>query len=273
MKRSIFVLAIVAILTATSNTFANLIDGLIANYSFSGNANDVSGNDHHGTVYGATLTIDRFGNTNRAYSFNGISDYISVPYTDAFQLPVYTFSAWINPSVNLSTLDSYIVCRSEDSTTDRAAFALGVISESNPWGDGVIVLYEDNSDVDYVYDTGYYPSLNTSSLNTWTHLAATRLPDGQLNIYCNGNLLGHWDSTPVPATICFQELTIGAYWRNPEGISNFFPGIIDDVRIYNRALSCDEIHELYVVPIPSAVFLGSIGLFFAGLKLRKQKET
>ena len=56
----------------------NLDSGLVASYPFNGNANDTSGNGNNGTVNGATLTKDRFGNAGKAYSFNGTSDYISV---------------------------------------------------------------------------------------------------------------------------------------------------------------------------------------------------
>jgi len=51
-------------------------NGLLAWYPFNGNANDESGNGKNGTVNGATLTTDRLGNTNSAYSFNGTTDYI-----------------------------------------------------------------------------------------------------------------------------------------------------------------------------------------------------
>ena len=53
-------------------------DGLIAYYPFNRNANDESENGNHGTVYGATLTTDRFGNPDSAYSFDGVDDYIEV---------------------------------------------------------------------------------------------------------------------------------------------------------------------------------------------------
>ena len=52
----------------------NLDSGLVAHYPFNGNANDESGNANHGTVNGATLTTDRFGNANKAYSFDGVSN-------------------------------------------------------------------------------------------------------------------------------------------------------------------------------------------------------
>src|SRR6185369_7798425 len=59
--------------------------GLVASYSFSGNARDESGNGNDGVVHGATLTTDRFGNSNSAYTFNGSSSYIEMtgPLLDA----------------------------------------------------------------------------------------------------------------------------------------------------------------------------------------------
>ncbi|CAB1060422.1 hypothetical protein D1BOALGB6SA_5188 [Olavius sp. associated proteobacterium Delta 1] len=56
----------------------------MANYPFNGNSNDESGNGNDGTVYGATLTTDGFGNPNSAYFFN--EDYILVPYSDTLSL-------------------------------------------------------------------------------------------------------------------------------------------------------------------------------------------
>ncbi|MBK7031388.1 MAG: hypothetical protein IPH45_20325 [Bacteroidales bacterium] len=53
-------------------------NGLSAWYPFNGNANDLSGNGNDGTVNGATLTTDRFGNPNSAYSFNGTTDFIGI---------------------------------------------------------------------------------------------------------------------------------------------------------------------------------------------------
>ena len=61
-----------------ANTFAQVIptNGLVAYYPFNGNANDYSLNANNGTVIDATLTADRFGNTNSAYQFNGNGSYI-----------------------------------------------------------------------------------------------------------------------------------------------------------------------------------------------------
>jgi len=82
------VLVLVVFLSIASPLSASLV----VEYHFSGNANDTSGNGHDGTVFGATLTTDRFGNANSAYSFDGINDYVNVAYSSDFQLPTYTIS-------------------------------------------------------------------------------------------------------------------------------------------------------------------------------------
>ena len=232
--------------------------GLVASYYFNGNANDSSGNGHHGTVYGATLTTDRFGNLDSAYDFDGINDYIAVPYSDAFQLTEFTLAAWIKPSTDLSQLRApTIVGRGEDYGTDQAGGVVLVAGVDNPYGDGVAVLYEDDSD-----DESWYSNGTSPSVGQWTHLAATRAADGQLSLYINGVLTGQWDGTPDPTDNCYQDLLIGAYAANSSTvppITNFFPGAIDDVMIYGRALSAGEVEDLVAVPVPGAVLLTGLG--------------
>jgi len=263
MKRRIFfALSVLAFLTISTNVFAAVTtEGLVAYYPFNGNANDESGNGHDGTVYGATLTTDRFGNTGSAYSFDGIDDYISVDYTAAFQLPVITVSAWVLPTVDLSaaTSPSTIVGRGEDFVTDRAAFNLLVANDAAPWANGTTVLYESSGGGDRIFGTDVYPETGM-----WTHLVASRDVSGLLSIYSDGSLIGQWSSTPDPAANCFQDLLIGAYWYVPTPatavITNFFTGAIDDVMIFNRALSPDQIGDPSVIPAPGALVLGSLGI-------------
>jgi hypothetical protein len=73
-------------------------NGLVGYWPFNGNANDESGNGNNGTVNGATLTTDRFGNANSAYSFDGLNDYIDCGNSTSVSTPTnFTFSVWINP--------------------------------------------------------------------------------------------------------------------------------------------------------------------------------
>ena len=71
---------------------------LVAYYPFNGNANDASGNGNNGTVNGATLTTDRFGNANSAYLFNGTNNDIIVPDAPGLRPSgAYTINAWVQP--------------------------------------------------------------------------------------------------------------------------------------------------------------------------------
>ena len=266
---SIITLIALSVLTTATKAFAHVTndggvttDGLVAYYPFHGNADDQSGNGYDGTVYGATLTADRFGAPDSAYSFDGIDDYISVDYTGAFQLTVFTISAWVFPTVDLSaaTSPAWVAGRGEDIITDLAACNLLVAHPTSPLANGVSVLYETSGNVDQFFDTNLYPELDN-----WTHLVASRAADGLLSIYSDGSLIGQWFSTPEPTSNSFQDLLIGAYWFVPTPatavITNFFTGAIDDVAIYNRALTPSEIAgKTSEIPAPGALILGSLGM-------------
>ena len=114
MKRSSLFLIIITFLVSNA-ALADLSTGLVARYDFNGNANDLSGYGNHGTVYGATLTADRFGNANSAYRFDGVNDYIDCGSGSSMLFnssDSFTLSAWIKHSAS-TTLDS-IVARHDD---------------------------------------------------------------------------------------------------------------------------------------------------------------
>ena len=73
-------------------------DGLVVYYPFNGNANDASGNGNNGTVSGATLTANKDGDVNSAYSFDGDGDIITIPNNDNINYPQITISAMIRPT-------------------------------------------------------------------------------------------------------------------------------------------------------------------------------
>lgn len=261
-RRTILVFTVFVSLAITGNVFAG-ITNLVAYYPFSGNADDQSGNGYNGTVYGATLTSDRFGNPGSAYSFDGIDDYISVSYTDAFQLPEITISVWVRSATDLTsaTSASAIVTRGEDFGSDQASTTLVVAYPTSPYAEGLTVHYEDDDDLQYSYGTGVYPGVGV-----WTNIVASRAADGELNIYSDGSLVGQWFTTPDPTENCYQDILIGAYWYVPTSssgyITNFFNGDIDDVMIFNAALTPQQIAAMSTnpVPVPGALLLGGFGV-------------
>lgn len=253
----------VLVLAACPTVRADLSTGLIAYYPFSGNANDASGNGHNGTVYGATLTADRFGNPGSAYSFDGLNDYVRVPDDPQLDgMNALTLSLWVkidsvdHPEAEvLNKYFHYSDTRFDDSYNmgiDRAA------------GGGQTAFQ-------YATADGYVIKISSVviPLNSWYHIAGV-YTGTKGSIYIDGSLATLWrddPESPGPLNSIADDLLIGC-GNSPGGLLKFFDGSIDDVRIYNRALSPTEIEELTVVPVPGAALLGVLGLSFAGWRLR-----
>ncbi|MHC4637407.1 MAG: LamG domain-containing protein, partial [Planctomycetota bacterium] len=229
--------AVMVVLIGTGSARADLTDGLIAHWTFDegsgGTAYDsVGGND--GTLVNGPIWTT--GQIDGALEFDGSNDYVEVPYIPDYQLPVFTVSAWVYAAA--PDLTGAIVTRGEDVTSDNSALNF-CISE---WG-GVLLTYEDNSDNSHDFPTNYRPPSGI-----WTYLTASRAQDGEIKIYANGIPIGQWVSSATPTNKCYQKILVGAYWYRPTPPgypTGFFPGAIDDVRVYDRALSSEEVEELY----------------------------
>ena len=208
-------------------------NGLVAYYPFNGNANDESGNGNHGTVNGASLTSDRNDVQNSSYSFDGLDDYISINSNnnqlDFFGNCCITISAWIKLD---NANKQYSILTNSDYNNIHQQYALKVESNSKLYFLAGDKLFESNG-INY----------SSSSINNgqWTHTLVSY--DGnKLKLYLNGNLDYEnqiIDNFPEsPSSVAF----IGNSW----GANNdFFPGQIDDVGIWNRALTEKEIQNLY----------------------------
>ncbi|MFC1923840.1 LamG domain-containing protein [Chloroflexota bacterium] len=238
MKKGILIIIVVLITTLVigCSDDSNESSEIVSDYSFNGNANDDSGNDYHGIVHGASLTSDRNGNQNSAYSFDGNSNYIEISspkeddldFTDALTVSIWVklqndddFQAFISKEEGSGYGLSY---RGE--STDRMYFACHI--------------------------NGSYRSveaLEPAIMNEWYHIVGTYNHEsgtsGEVKFYVNGVLQGtntsggDFDITnsPVP-------LLIGA---NPTqtGGSIFLNGVIDEVQLYRRAFNESEVLSLY----------------------------
>jgi len=205
-----------------------LESGLVAHYPFYGNANDASGNGNHGTVFGATLTEDRWGIPNRAYSFDGENDYILLPNESNFDLTEFSIVA----IVNISHYPPPGSMRSE------------IISKGQYYGNFSMNITESGWPY-YVHDiaTGnwsWYISPAPVPVNDFLHLAVT-IDHGQFRGYLNGVARAGTDDAP-DNILTDYPVTIGT----ENSFSTFLSGVIDDIRIYNRALSPGEIEALWL---------------------------
>lgn len=231
MKHIFLTLLIFTIVILKSQVPTN---SLLAFYPFNGNANDASGNAQHGTVYGATLTTDRFGNANSAYSFNGSSNYISLPAGTFTNLNIYTYSCWIKASV---ANNGFAMCFGESSY----GYCQGLLTQ--PAGSITATSYNNGSSP----IQSLIHSSSTFSLNQWLHIAMTR-DFTTIKLYVNGVLYssstaGTGNQNASYGTNLPIRALIGV--RSLFNSGTYFGGIIDDVRIYGTVLSQSEIGLLY----------------------------
>src|ERR1039457_6299099 len=131
-----FASLVFVVVSIAVNGFAQsvLTNGLIAYYPFSGNADDASGNGNDGTVFGATLTTNRFGIPNQAYYFNGSTAYIKAPISSSVFSNDFTASVWF---------DAYDITIGFPTLLDEegnSAFRAGIVGQSSG-GSGIGSAY------------------------------------------------------------------------------------------------------------------------------------
>jgi len=234
MKIIVTVLVVVFSINAMAQIPTN---GLVRQYTFSGNAND-NVNSQHGTIIGSTLTSDRFGNPNSAFYFDGVNDYIDLPLSGLL-LNEYTYSLW----VSASSLPS-------SPSVSLFIFTIGTTRPGNSQG-GDQAIIANNSSINNGWGLmGYYTGSNSAFFTfhgttivplTWYHITVTRSANVQ-KLYIDCQLVSV-DSSATPVTP-FYGNTPTAKIGTRQTNYNFFHGKIDDVRIYNRALSANEILPL-----------------------------
>ena len=208
---------------------------LIADYPFNGNAKDESGKGYNGVVKGATLTTDRFGKANSAYSFDGVNDFIRIPSLPNFPtFEDYTISVWFlnNGGGRQGNYGQKIF----DKTSLFHDFYLSILRN----GKVSFLLYEKSK----LYEIAR-TSLRTEEKDyrdgRWHHaLIAKR--GSVATLWVDGvSVRGVEDARPISSTSAFL---IG-YSESPDSLQRvFWSGKIDDLRIYNRTLSSDEIVSL-----------------------------
>ncbi len=224
-------------------------DGLVGWWPFNGNANDESGNENHGTVNGATLSSDRNGKANSAYSFEG-NQWIEVANSKSIQpIDAFTLSAWVlveptQPSLN----DNYtrIISKNQAEPQNFATYQLitGLNTEYGKTGVCIRTGSGLSGNGEGVYNwTGPY-SMNI--LKTYQHVVGT-YNGSKLSFFQNGKLM---NTVKHSGKLFYDD---GKLWfgrglgstTDSKPIDSFFNGQLDDIAIYNRALSDQEVKQLY----------------------------
>lgn len=222
------------LVTSTSITLAQIpSNGLVIHYPFSGNAIDASGNGFDGTVTGATLTTDRFSNTDASYNFDGSTDYVSIPASTQLQ-PDFPFSValWLK-------IDAF-----------SAVTSVAFINDEIPnIYSGCWILYSPIGAV----SAGYGDGLGTGSQHrvtkhsnvqlgttNWHFIVAVFNAENDIDLYIDcvedpGYYSGSGNGFA-------RSGNAGAVGRSlGHGTNSYHDGKIDDIRLYDRALTDLEI--------------------------------
>ncbi len=214
---------LIAILLLGSNCKSGTLDsGLVAFYPFNGNAFDESGNGNHGVNYGATLTTNRFGLTNKAFYFN--SNYIEVANSASLRSPVtsMTIAFWTNISQWDQNSAGFLA------KSNTSAFGqYGAIANNDPY---------------IQFDLGgkYVRLTRYLATNRW-YFVCLRWDGQEVKLYLNETL---YDSASFTGTVTPDNFPL-ILGKHTSGGVRYLNGKLDDVRIYNRALTNAEILRLY----------------------------
>jgi hypothetical protein len=224
--------------------------GLVSWYSFTGNANDMSGNGNNATVNGAVLTSDRFGNSNAAYSYDGINDYLH-GNASSFPSGDRTIALWFyTTNINVSSAGMQVF-----------GYGGGLCDQS--W-----LMQMDNSTpfTSFFTDSSYEVSIGCNTWlsalpfgvngspanpnNNWHQWVITNGPGG-IYYYFDGNYAGGVTTSIGNTMVAGKKFFMGSCPDSTglvayqDAYLNNWNGKLDDIGVWNRQLTQQEITALY----------------------------
>jgi uncharacterized protein (TIGR02145 family) len=245
MKHSYHFLMILFIIGFTTNLYSQSVpsyvptNGLVGWWPFDGNAQDGSGNGNHGIVNGATLTIDRFGNQNGAYSFDGIDDFIEVSDNSSLRIinTDFTINAWL---ITNTTISNHILYKGQSSGNNYPKYMYTL-------NNNLFAFHINGPGL----TTGLWYYSNTMQMINW-QMATVIKQGNSISFYVNSILCGNNNFNDSVQNTVGHNVRIGG--AEPNG-SGWWNGKLDDIGIWNRALTPQEITNLYNSQLPTQTSL------------------
>lgn len=245
---------------ASGLAIGNINDDLIAYWNFNEGQGtqvlDSSGMGNIGTIYGATWIN---GIAGKALGFDGVNDYINVANTSSQQITTnqLSISMWFNLQQDIGNTQSRLICKQQDWNRSWGLEFFGkdyLGSAGNQ-----LAFHDSNGTTDFICYTG-----KLIETGIWHHVGVVD-NGGTIDLYLDGQIFyttnqGRGIPSSIPAPI-----RIGR--TNPTS-TYFFNGFMDEIRLYDRALSGEEMEELYLIPEPATIILAGFG--FLSISLRKR---
>jgi hypothetical protein len=192
------------------------LDGAVTDWN-TNTTRDLSGNGNTGTLISmSTTTSPTPGKIGQALQFDGSSSYIDLGSPASLVVEKITICAWIRPT---ALSDYYLI--------------YGLINYPKFYTHDSALLLYGGANVD---------TAAILSVNKWQHVCATN-DNSNTTYYLNGTFV----QRVADATVWSAPASQAKIGQDPNGVTQNFPGALDDVRVYNRALSADEVKQLYTM--------------------------
>lgn len=235
---------IIVVLLLSAKLFSqNITSDLVLCMPMNGSAQDLSGNNNNGIVNGATLTADRFGNTNSAYYFNGTSSSIVVSGStslDSIEVKdEITISAWCRIDGWYSNFNVFSIVNKYNSTSDWG-WDYTIQSPNSSNGQMFIANYP----VNLSYYT--YTTTGATTLGQWDFYTVTfSKSNGVFKAYKNAVLINSVPTNSIQLESTNNGTLYIGYSPGGPGANEYAKGCIDELKIYSRALNASEVTTLY----------------------------
>ena len=244
--KHVFTLVALALMSSGLAQLADYVpsDGLVAWYSLDGLAHDAGTYELDGVLEGPAGAEDRYGNPNGALSFDGVDDRVSIPHSDLTNPSVLTLSVWFKDSdfSNSDGQQSQLISKREFTGWGNAyEFGIGYPITEFPETPTIYSNFSVNGN-----HTIFHASESIFE-NQW-HQAVYCHGEDSLFIYLDGErVLAQISPGPLPTS---NELPTWFGGRPGGSGRHFFSGLLDDIGIWNRVLSHEEILALYISEQP-----------------------
>lgn len=220
-------------------------NGLVVYLPLDGNAVDFSANNFATTVWGnntALGTTDRKGVSNGAMSFNGNDNYIAIGDSPSLRTPSMSISCWMKPNNTTNKSRMNIIGKTDFSSSQGEQYNFGLNFNASRLFTYTSSIKQ-NSNCITPGQNWQNMAVGAFAASGWYHIAYT-FENGAGKMYVNGNLVVANSDYPskVIDNCVGGNLRIGAWWKD---YPDYFQGSLDEVRLYNRALTLDEVKILY----------------------------
>jgi len=229
MKKHLLTLTFLA---STFSLFGQLDNNLVLHVPIDNNTMDIKGAKNISNS-GATLSLDRFGRSNNALFFDGNNDALTGDIS-GLELDTFSYSIWVKFE-DYPTTGNLVFLMNVGGSTKDAGLNLANNYAGYTGFSGFSYAVNGTS---YNYTTGTLPSKGA-----WHHLVVSRASD-KIQLYLDGTLAGTSAAVGL-ADYSGSNLSFSVGAR--VGTSNFFKGFVDDIRIYNRPVTAQEVTELFTI--------------------------